>query len=107
MNDLDKHAHAHHEHGAGRLCMPDETRNVVTRRLAIARGHLESILQAMQKQDVYCIDVLRQIRAVEGALQKAGQITLESHLRAHVATAAKRGDTETIVEELMDALRYR
>ncbi|OGA70458.1 MAG: hypothetical protein A3G81_13795 [Betaproteobacteria bacterium RIFCSPLOWO2_12_FULL_65_14] len=106
MNDLDKPAHTHYEAG-GRLCMPDATRNVVARRLAIAKGHLESILQAVQKEDVYCMDVLRQIRAVEGALQKAGQITLESHLRAHVATAAKRGDTETIVEELMDALRYR
>jgi len=105
MNDVEKHEHAHH--AAGRLCMPEAARNVITRRLAIAKGHLESILQALQKHDVYCVDVLRQIRAVEGALQKAGQITLESHLRAHVATAAERGDTETIVEELMDALRYR
>jgi len=42
-----------------------------------------------------------------GALHEAGQLTFESHLRAHVATAAERGDTEMIVEELMDALRYR
>lgn len=104
MNDVDKHRHAAH---GGRLCMPEETRNVVTRRLAIAKGHLESILNSLQKHDAYCVDVLRQIKAVQGALEKAGQITLESHLRAHVATAADRGDTETIVEELMDALRYR
>ncbi len=104
MNDA--HAHGHAAHG-GRLCMPEEARKVVTRRLAIAKGHLESILQALQKHDAYCVDVLRQIKAVQGALEKAGQITLESHLRAHVATAAERGDTETIVEELMDALRYR
>ena len=103
MNDALKHKHAH----GGRLCMPEATREVVTRRLAIAKGHLESILQALQKHDVYCVDVMRQISAVEGALQKAGQITLESHLRAHVATAAERGDTEAIVQELMDALRYR
>ncbi|MEW6688382.1 MAG: metal-sensitive transcriptional regulator [Pseudomonadota bacterium] len=106
MNHAEKHEHAH-LHGDGRLCMPEAARAVVSRRLAIAKGHLESILQALQKHDAYCVDVLRQIRAVEGALQKAGQITLESHLRAHVATAAERGDTETIVEELMDALRYR
>jgi DNA-binding FrmR family transcriptional regulator len=104
MNDVHKHEHAGH---GGRLCMPEETRNVVTRRLAIAKGHLESILQALQKHDAYCVDVLRQIKAVQGALEKAGQITLESHLRAHVATAAERGDTEAIVAELMDALRYR
>lgn len=96
MNDRQKH-----------LCMPQETRDIVTRRLAIARGHLESILQALQKDNTYCVDVLRQIKAVQGALDKAGQLTLEGHLRAHVATAAERGDTEAIVAELMDALRYR
>jgi DNA-binding FrmR family transcriptional regulator len=106
MNEVHTYAHAQHASGE-RLCMPEVARKVVTRRLAIAKGHLESILQALQKHDAYCVDILRQIKAVEGALGKAGQITLESHLRAHVATAAERGDTETIVEELMDALRYR
>jgi CsoR family transcriptional regulator, copper-sensing transcriptional repressor len=105
MNDVKKRARV--PHAGSRMCMPEAVRHVARRRLAIAKGHLESILQALQQHDVYCVDVLRQIRAVEGALQKAGQITLESHLRAHVATAAKRGDTEMIVEELMDALRYR
>ena len=106
MNDNEKHVHYSHAEG-GRLCMPESTRKVVRHRLAIARGHLESILHAVEKHDTYCVDVLRQIKAVQGALEKAGQITLESHLRAHVATAAERGDTEAIVEELMDALRYR
>lgn len=99
--------HAHHHAGHGRLCMPDGARKVVARRLAIAKGHLESIRQALEKDDVYCVDVLRQIKAVQGALEQAGRITLEGHLRAHVATAAERGDTEAIVGELMDALRYR
>jgi DNA-binding FrmR family transcriptional regulator len=106
MNGKEAHAHSPHAAG-GHLCMPEAARKVVSRRLAIARGHLESILRALEKHDTYCVDVLRQIQAVQGALGKAGQITLESHLRAHVATAAERGDTEKIVEELMDALRYR
>lgn len=106
MNDTNLHTDATQPHD-GRLCMPEAARNVVRRRLAIARGHLESILRALEKHDTYCVNVLRQIQAVQGALGKAGQITLESHLRAHVATAAERGDTESIVEELMDALRYR
>jgi len=105
MNDKPQMAHAHS--GAGRLCMPDAARKVVARRLAIAKGHLESIMHALERHDTYCVDVLRQIKAVQGALEKAGQITLESHLRVHVATAAERGDAEAIVEELMDALRYR
>lgn len=106
MSDANIQIHAPQPHD-GRLCMPEAARSVVRRRLAIARGHLESILHALEKHDTYCVDVLRQIKAVQGALEKAGQITLESHLRAHVATAAERGDAETMVEELMDALRYR
>ena len=106
MNGKEVHAHSSHAAG-GHMCMPEAARAVVSRRLAIAKGHLESILRALEKHDTYCVDVLRQVKAVQGALEKAGQITLESHLRAHVATAAERGDTETIVEELMDALRYR
>ncbi|MBI3067904.1 MAG: metal-sensitive transcriptional regulator [Betaproteobacteria bacterium] len=105
MNDKEQ---LHPSQPAGvHLCMPETARKVVAHRLAIARGHLESILHSLQKHDAYCVDVLRQIKAVQGALEKAGQITLESHLRVHVATAADRGDTEAIVEELMDALRYR
>ncbi len=106
MNGKAGQAHASHAAG-GRMCMPEAARKVVSRRLAIAKGHMESILRALQKHDAYCVDVLRQIKAVQGALEKAGQITLEGHLRAHVATAARRGDTDAIVEELMDALRYR
>jgi CsoR family transcriptional regulator, copper-sensing transcriptional repressor len=106
MNGKEAHAHSSHAAG-GRLCMPEAARRVISRRLAIAKGHLESILRALEQHDTYCVDVLRQIKAVQGALEKAGQITLENHLRAHVATAAERGDTEMIVEELMDALRYR
>ena len=106
MSSEEIQVHALHRHN-GHLCMPEAARKVVAHRLAIARGHLESILRALEKHDTYCVDVLRQIQAVQGALQKAGRITLESHLRVHVATAAQRGDAETIVEELMDALRYR
>ena len=106
MNGNEVHARPSHAAG-GRLCMPEAARKVVTRRLVIAKGHLESILRALEKHDAYCVDVLRQIKAVQGALENAGRITLEGHLRAHVATAAERGDTEMIVGELMDALRYR
>ncbi|HEX8013033.1 MAG TPA: metal-sensitive transcriptional regulator [Casimicrobiaceae bacterium] len=111
MNNAPKHNHAEHHHArhaaSGRLCVPTDTRAVVTRRLSIARGHVEGILKLLQKDDVYCVDVLKQIQAVGGALQKAGEITLEGHLRAHVATAAERGDAERVIAELMDALRYR
>lgn len=89
------------------LCMPDDARKRARHRLSIARGHLESIVKMLEKEDAYCVDVLRQIKAVQGALSGASDVVLRGHLEAHVATAADRGDTVEIVEELMEALRYR
>jgi CsoR family transcriptional regulator, copper-sensing transcriptional repressor len=88
------------------LCMPEESRKRATRRLAIAKGHLESIVRMLDDPHVYCMDVLRQIKAVQGALSGAGDVVLRGHLEAHVATAALRGDEAEIVDELMEALKY-
>ena len=97
---------APHCHVEGKLCMPDEARKRASRRLSIARGHLESIVRMLDAPDVYCVDVLRQIKAVQGALSGASEVVLRGHLEAHVATAHERGDTVEIVEELMEALKY-
>lgn len=77
------------------------------RRLLSVKGHVEGILRMLEKEDVYCVDVLKQARAVEGAVSKVGDVVLRSHLRTHMATAAQRGDTEALVEELMEYLKYR
>ncbi len=92
---------------ADHLCMPVDARKRARHRLSIARGHLESIVKMLDEEDVYCVDVLRQIRAVQGALTGASDVVLRGHLEAHVATAAGRGDTVEMVDELMEALRYR
>lgn len=86
--------------------MPEDARKRAARRLKIARGHLDSIVTMLEQEDAYCVDVLRQIKAVQGALSGAGEVVLRGHLEAHVATAATRGDTVEIVEELMEALKY-
>lgn len=89
------------------LCMPEEARKRATRRIAIAKGHLESIARMLDDPHVYCVDVLVQLKAVQGALGGVGEVVLRGHLEAHVATAATRGDTPEIVDELMDAIRLR
>ena len=93
-------------HPSTHLCMPEESRKRASRRLAIAKGHLESIVRMLDDPHVYCMDVLRQIKAVQGALSGAGEVVLRGHLEAHVATAAMRGDETEIVDELMEALKY-
>ena len=89
------------------LCMPEDARKRAHRRIAIARGHLESIGRMLENPHVYCVDVLVQLKAVQGALEGAGQVVLRGHLEAHIATAAVRGDTSEMVDELMEAIRLR
>ncbi len=89
------------------LHLDESIREDASLRLKSAKGHLEGILRMLEDPDIYCVDVLKQIKAVQGALSKVNHSVLRSHIRDHVATAAQRGDTEEIVDELMDALKYR
>jgi len=77
------------------------------RRLLSVKGHVEGILRMLDDEKVYCVDVLKQMKAVEGALAKVGSLVLQSHLRNHVVTAHERGDEDRIVDELMEILKYR
>jgi DNA-binding FrmR family transcriptional regulator len=61
----------------------------------------------LEDERVYCVDVLKQIKAIDGALSKVGGLVLRSHLANHVVTAHARGDEQKIVEELMEILKYR
>jgi DNA-binding FrmR family transcriptional regulator len=89
------------------LCMPAETREAAAKRLAVAKGHLEGVLRMLENPATYCVDVMRQLKAVVGSLDKARDAVLEGHLKNHVATAQARGDAREIVAELMDVLKYR
>lgn len=89
------------------LHLDGSTRQDASKRLRNAAGHLEGVLRMLDDPSVYCVDVLKQLKAVQGALSKVSEAVLRSHIRDHVATAAQRGDTDKIVEELMEALKYR
>lgn len=88
------------------LHLEAKVRKDAQNRLLSAKGHLESILKMLDGEP-YCVDVLKQISAVQGALTRVGDIVLKSHLEHHVASAAQRGDTEQLVDELMEVLKYR
>ena len=66
------------------------TQQTVTRRLASAAGHLKGI-ERMVGEDAYCIDIIRQIQAVQAALNKVNNLILDDHLHSCVTTAI-RGD---------------
>ncbi|WP_005031917.1 metal-sensitive transcriptional regulator [Holophaga foetida] len=89
------------------LKLDEEVQEDVRRRLLSVKGHVEGVLRMLENDHVYCVDVLKQLKAVGGALGKVGDQVLQSHLRNHVVTAHERGDEERIVGELMEILKYR
>jgi len=96
--------------GSGRevhLHLDGEVRKNAALRLKSARGHLDGIVRMLEDPGVYCVDVLKQVKAVQGALARVSENVLRSHIREHVLTANERGDVDTMVEELMEALKYR
>ncbi|HKJ94523.1 MAG TPA: metal-sensitive transcriptional regulator [Gammaproteobacteria bacterium] len=89
------------------LRLDSEVREDARRRLLSLKGHLEGITRMLERDEIYCVDVLKQIKAVDGALSKVGDLVLRSHLHNHVVTAHERGDVDEVVQELMDVLKYR
>lgn len=95
------------KHCAHGLRLDDATRQEARRRLLSIKGHVEGVMRMLDDDAVYCVDALKQIKAVSGALEKVGALVLQSHLKDHVVNAAQRGDADEIVQELMEVLKYR
>jgi DNA-binding FrmR family transcriptional regulator len=74
------------------------------RRLKTIEGHLRGIIK-MVEEDKYCIDVIRQIQAVDGALNKVSTQILENHLNSCVITAIKGNNAkerEKVLKEITE-----
>jgi len=69
---------------------PMET-EITLRRLKTIEGHLRGVIR-MVEEDAYCIDVIRQIQAVDAALNKVSAQILENHLNSCVISAVQGND---------------
>lgn len=76
-----------------------------------ARGRLRRIegqvkgLQRMLDSDAYCVDILLQISAVQGALEQVQKLLLGRHIESCVTDALRSGsktDRQRKIEELLD-----
>lgn len=61
------------------------------RRLKTIEGHIRGI-QRMLEEDKYCIDIIRQIQAVQGALNKVSSQILDGHLNSCLLSAVQGND---------------
>ncbi len=84
--------------------MDDEQRTTVVKRLRSIAGHVNGI-ERMVGEGAYCIDVIKQVQAVQAALNKVNDLILENHLNTCVIEAV-RGDNkkerERVLGEIID-----
>ena len=84
--------------------MNDEHQTAVLKRLRSISGHVSGI-ERMVAEEAYCIDVIKQIQAVQAALNKVNDLILENHLNTCVIEAV-RGDNkkerERVLGEIVD-----
>jgi DNA-binding FrmR family transcriptional regulator len=76
----------------------------VVARLKTTEGHLRGILR-MVEEGAYCIDVIRQIQAVQAALDKVSAMILEDHLRSCVITVIQGEnpqERERVLKEIVE-----
>ena len=86
-----------------------ENKDAVLKRLRRLSGQLGGI-ERMVEEDRYCIDIVTQITAVQGALDKVALELLEDHAR-HCVVGADAANQAQKTDELMGAvnrlLRHR
>lgn len=98
----DEHDHSHN-HSAHPHVHSEESLKRIVNRLSRIEGHVRGI-KTMVQQNSPCPDVLLQIAAVRGALDRVARIVLDEHLSECIARASKEGNIETEIEQLKAAL---
>lgn len=81
--------------------MNDAQRRVA--RLRTIEGHIRGV-QRMEREGAYCIDIIRQVQAVQAALDKFSAVVLEHHLATCVTDAIRSQEEverERVVGELL------
>jgi DNA-binding FrmR family transcriptional regulator len=95
-----------HEH---ETALDTEGKRKLLARLKRAEGQLVAV-QRMVDEDTYCVDVLLQVAAIQGALKKAGHVLLRAHIDHCVTRALRSGDEVARarrIDELMEVFnRY-
>ncbi len=92
-DELATHPHVHSEESLRRI----------VNRLSRIEGHIRGI-KTMVQESRPCPDVLVQIAAVRGALDRVARIILDEHLSECVGRAAKEGNIEDEIDALKSAL---
>lgn len=92
-----------HDHSAKTHCRTDDTKRKLIARLRRIEGQTRA-LQQMISDDRACIDILRLINSVTGALRGVWTEVLNDHLKGCIRESLERKDTR-LLDELAELLK--
>nr|WP_313898521.1 metal-sensitive transcriptional regulator [Roseofilum reptotaenium] len=98
--------HHHHPHEANSLhphVHSEESLRQIVNQLSRIEGHVRGI-KGMVQQSTPCPDVLIQLAAVRGAIDRVSRIILDEHLTECIGRAAREGNIEEELDQLKAAL---
>jgi DNA-binding FrmR family transcriptional regulator len=106
-NKIDRHSSDRHLHGNGSQdrghVHDEESLRKIINRLSRIEGHIRGI-KTMVSEGRPCPEILVQIAAIRGAIDRVARIILDEHLSECITRAAVEGNIETEIEELKAAL---
>ena len=85
--------------------MKAEHKTAALNRLKTVRGHVEAVI-GMVDDERYCPDIMKQVSALQGSLEKVNRILLQNHVETCVLHHVQAGHSDKVVDELMETLRY-
>lgn len=81
-----------------------ETKEDIIKRLKRIEGQVRGI-QKMVDEEQYCGDILTQVAAVRGAINKVGRIVLEKHSVMCIEKASSSEDAKKALSELAKVIQ--
>lgn len=75
----------------------------VLNKLKTARGQLDAIIR-MVDEDRYCVEISKQILAVQSLLKNSNLSILHQHIQGCVKTALEQGSGEQQMEEIFEII---
>lgn len=85
--------------------MLQENKRGILNRLKTVRGHLDGIVR-MVEDEAYCVEVMKQISAVQASLERANRLVLKNHLETCFSEAVTEGRGDAAIAELVDAVKF-
>ena len=85
--------------------MEQTHKSSVLNRLKTVRGHLDGVIRMVEAEE-YCVDLMKQISALQASLERANRVVLQNHLETCFSDSVEEGRGVEAVAELLDVLKF-